>query len=488
MAENRLDIQMPDKILDLTDLLDEQVSVLIESDRIFSYQDYLQINFAAVHGSSLARYISWPTVECRHEDEAQTFVDKGTWRWQCRVCGNVQFADRLEPHAFCLMCLWPDKAWASIRFPDNIEEIEEVLLQFQGHRTINYLRDWRLGWSIEFLQARVERARMKEAQGLDPRKLSIAPSRSVGIGEIVQPTLWNNNIKEPLDDISGDNGPTEFRHGIAVGEFTTEERDAISSPPDGMFFWNETTGRMEYRSASAYEGLVDTNRVIVDEDLMGELIMAGIDQHLADAIHVNPPGQPEGLWGSLNNTSNAGSDDFRLQWQDSDDGDAPDQYDLQWREESTDSWTTIEDIGSSPFIWEDGSEVSNQNRILVRIKASNLGGSSDWTPVISLALSAGVSTPTRVRVTNATSSSLSFAWDRPRRTSGLHGSGGWSIFDQETNSFVTNGVYISNFNGAGLATVTGLTANHPYRLHLAPHITGGFSGTSNQVLGLTTLP
>ena len=486
MAENK---QLPDKILDLTDLLDEQVSVLIEANRVFSYQDYLRINFAAVHGSSLARYIFWPTVAYRYEDEAQTFVDKGTWRWQCRVCGNVQFADRLEPHAFCLMCLWPDGAWARIRFPDDIEEIEEILLQFQGHRTINYLRDWRPGWSIEFLQARVERARMKEAQGLDPKKLSIAPSRSVGIGEIVQPTLWNNNIKEPLDDISGDNGPTEFRHGIAVGEFTTEERDAISSPPDGMFFWNETTGRMEYRGASAYEGLVDTNRVIVDENLMGELIQAGIDQHLADAIHVNPPGQPEGLWGSLNNTSNAGSDDFRLQWQDSDDGDTPDQYDLQWREEETDSWTLVEDIGSSPFIWEDGADVApGALNIMVRIKANNLGGDSDWTPIIQLERIASVSTPSRVRVTSVTSSSLSFAWDRPRSISGLHGAGSWTLIDEETNSQVATGNYISNFNGAGSATVTGLTANHPYRLHLAPHITGGFAGSTSRVLGLTTLP
>mgnify|MGYP001560413045 FL=1 len=124
-----------------------------------------------------------------HTDPAFTldaFVDFGRWLVICE-CGNVMYAEPLDPIAFCNQCgnaLVPNHDARLVNFPENRVEIEAALLEREtsGHPLIKnkmadkhgasqlalmpqfkpvvVSRSWKPGETVEDL--RNEHARMKE--------------------------------------------------------------------------------------------------------------------------------------------------------------------------------------------------------------------------------------------------------------------------------------------------------------------------------------
>ena len=277
---------LDDKILDVNDLILEPLPVLANVREIRNYHDYLRVNFRRVHASDLSDYADFPGDAYVYTHMQHAFVDKGTWRWQCVGCGSVQFVDKSRLYGLCVRCTWPgDQRWAKIVMPDEMEEIEAILLQMPGRRYNNFLRDWRINWTVEYLNKRLQKAQVKMEAGEDLRKLSIAPTRTVTTGEILRASYWNNNVAEPINDISGDNGPIEFRDAIVPAAFTTGERNAFTEEPTSLFIWNSTLERLEYYDGTTYQGLLRVGDEGITETRAEELIDEAITQHLEDATH-----------------------------------------------------------------------------------------------------------------------------------------------------------------------------------------------------------
>ena len=273
---------MNDCILDIRELVRERPPVLVNSHLVRDYSSYLAVNFRAFHGSPIGSYTVMPNDLDDLRDACAAHVNKGCWIWACGHCGNTMFIDKQQLAGFCLACLWPgDGRWARIVLPVGWRQIEQLLLQMPGHRYDNDLRDWKPTWTTDVLAERISKAVEQVLAGnLRPKRLSIAPARMVSIGEIVQASYLNNNVQEPLDDMSGEHGVIEFRHGIRSGGFTTSERDAISSPPDGTLLWNETDERLDLRytdwtaafdPASANESFAQSldDKIVTPESLSG---------------------------------------------------------------------------------------------------------------------------------------------------------------------------------------------------------------------------
>ena len=363
---------MQDKIMDLNALLEEPSRILENANRIHSYHDYLAVNFQIQHQESLIRYRPFPDDIPDGPYRAKAFVDKGVWKWLCHQCGSGYFVDKRHRYGMCLCCLWPDNQWAQIVLPDDLDQIEELLLQMPGHRENNFLRDWKPTWPIGVLMGRVTKVRSKmHDPDADLRKLSIAPSRSVSIGEIVEAGYFNNNVKEPIDDLSGDNDPIEFRNAIVLAGFTTAERDALNTNilSDGFFFLNETDGTMQYRQGATFQTLVRSDRGGITSSRMEELIAAAIARHNAEATHLAPPGVPLNVSASGISTSS-----LRVTWDPPNTGGAPAGYDVQWRQGTSGSFTLVEDVTSS---WVLGGRPSSTNHQF-QVRAKNAGGTSDW--------------------------------------------------------------------------------------------------------------
>ena len=246
-----------DRILYLEDLVDEP-GVLENRYLIGNYRDYLEVEFRNIHGSELRDCQVLPVTDACMKGTAQAYVDKGMWRWQCEECGCSYFVSGRYHNGVCLTCLWPHGGnWAEVVLPENHRQIENLLLQMPGYRSRNHLRDWKPGWSERHLANRVERARHYVLAGTNPRKLSIAPTRTVSVGEIVYSDYWNDNLAEVIEDASGDNGPIEFRAAIRVGGYTTTERNALGTVPNGTIIWNETTSQWEHWNGTTWAPFVD---------------------------------------------------------------------------------------------------------------------------------------------------------------------------------------------------------------------------------------
>ena len=72
---------LDDAILGVSDVIDEPVPVLKDSEMINSYHDYLAVNYNRIHRSSLISYTNFPS-------EGQTFRRRGGLLSWTRVCGN----------------------------------------------------------------------------------------------------------------------------------------------------------------------------------------------------------------------------------------------------------------------------------------------------------------------------------------------------------------------------------------------------------------
>ena len=248
-----------DKILDLEDLVEDPLRVLAHKKQIEDYRDYLRVNYGRIHDGNLEDFAIFPNENYQYQHQISAYVDKGVWKWRCGSCGGSGFVSRTHRYALCLGCLWPGNgSWAEVVLPPNYRQIENLLLQMPGRRSINFLRDWRPDWPSDRLETRVRLARQKQQEGRDLKKLSIAPTRTVSSGESFRSFYWNNNGSEPLDDISGDNGIIEFRAGIKPASFSTAERDALMNVPNGSIIWNETNTRLE-RYAGSWGPLIESS-------------------------------------------------------------------------------------------------------------------------------------------------------------------------------------------------------------------------------------
>ena len=277
---------LDDAILDVSESLNDPVPILSNRNIINSYHDYLTVNYKRIHGGNLTDYVDYPQLGHSFAGDVRPFIDKGVWKWVCGSCGHGYVCDKGQQYGFCLYCLWPGQGqWVELVFPNNLQQVETLLLQMPGRRATNFLRDWKVHWTEGDLEYRIDMMNEKMRLGEDLRKLSIAPTRTATVGEILRSGHWNNNIKEPIDDLSGDNGPIEFRNAIVLASFTTAERDVLVNELVGMLIWNTTISAVQYYDGSEYRTLLRIDQAGIDEMTANTLITAAITAHLNAATH-----------------------------------------------------------------------------------------------------------------------------------------------------------------------------------------------------------
>ena len=243
----------PDKILAWSDYHTESEHAQVEKtykffnktvpDKPFTLLHYLQSHYYNFHlGAELP---APPTEEDpAPEEQIELFVSDGRWMWRCPRCHSGIIGERNADHpnhhnvTACMYC--PFDQWRSQVFPSNWEAIEEELMRQPGYRRSAPIRNWYLGWTLEYLQERTAKA---ELLGPNPRALSIGLSHVWGIGERLTAAGMNLWISDLIDDLAGRYGPIEFENLVrtgGVGQLQLEPRTQEPAAWEGGISYERT--------------------------------------------------------------------------------------------------------------------------------------------------------------------------------------------------------------------------------------------------------
>ena len=163
-------------------------------------------------------------------------------------------------------------------FPTNRADIEAELLKQPGHRGFAPVRNWRPGWTIEYLEERTARANGLIAAGVNfVRALSIGTPRLWSVGEILTASNMNTYISDILDDLKGTNGPIEYTDAIVIDSLTTTARNALTAT-NGMVIYNSTLNVFQRYENGAWVNHTDATSLTLSGGAQG------------DALFLNPSG------------------------------------------------------------------------------------------------------------------------------------------------------------------------------------------------------
>ena len=202
-----------------------------------------------------------PDIPITRTDQVEALIDSGRCLWVCPTCNSVTpVEDRpattpvgstgtgatwdLTPtpahYGHPSICVQCGSDWVDVMFPRNWAAIEAELLKQPGHRGFAPVRNWRPGWTIEYLEERTARANVLIAAGVNfVRALSIGTPRLWSVGEILTASNMNTYISDILDDLKGTSGPIEYTDAIVIDSLTTTERNALTAA-NGMVIYNST--------------------------------------------------------------------------------------------------------------------------------------------------------------------------------------------------------------------------------------------------------
>ena len=191
----------------------------------------------------------------------EALINSGRCLWVCPTCNSVTpVEDRLATtpvgstgtgatwdltptpahYGHPSICVQCGSDWVDVMFPTNRADIEAELLKQPGHRGFAPVRNWRPGWTIEYLEERTARANGLIAAGVNfVRALSIGTPRLWSVGEILTASNMNTYISDILDDLKGTNGPIEYTDAIVIDSLTTTARNALTAT-NGMVIYNST--------------------------------------------------------------------------------------------------------------------------------------------------------------------------------------------------------------------------------------------------------
>ena len=263
-------------------------------DKIIQHSHYKEDPLPRLEFSNLG-YSAWltkmhqiyqgedpPEVPASISTSVDAFVNAGRWLWLCVACNNATVCEVGQP-SICVECA--TQGWVNVAFPSNREEVETELLKQPGHRAHAPIRQWRPGWEISVLEDRTTRAQAAVDAGvLFPTSLSIGATRIWSVGEILTAANKNTYERNVLDDLSGDNGPIEYRGPIVIDSLTTTERNAITltgtgglgASGNGLVIYNSTKAVFERYENGAWVSYNDLAAMTIASAAQGDVFIRGV--------------------------------------------------------------------------------------------------------------------------------------------------------------------------------------------------------------------
>ena len=301
-----------DTILTWPDYRDEPRSnpAYILPRGVTDYGDYLRHYYQQVQGRPA------PSVPTGTLPEAVAEVNCGRWIWQCPACGTGLPLQGGSP-VICPAC--GTGGWHEVAWPANLSDIEAELLKQPGRRLIAPVRMWKPGWTMEDLKDRTQAAALLVAQGARlVRALSIGATRTWTLGEVPTASNFNTYISDPIDDLSGDNGPIELRDSLRVLDGTGGDRyvrlpsgttgQRPGSPADGTLRWNTTDGAIDIRESSAWRQVLDSAVVTRDNlNTNGDVGTGATQVSAGDHTHTPVTSVPTTFSGGYTGSAGSGA-------------------------------------------------------------------------------------------------------------------------------------------------------------------------------------
>ena len=208
-----------------------------------------------------------PAIDIDAIGEAVLEVNHGRWVWQCPGCYNGELVQD-EQVVICFNCAVG--GWKAPIWPENRAEIEAELLQQPGYRLLAPVRNWKPGWSMDYLRERTAKAHLLLSQGASlVRALSIGTTRIWEDAEVLTAANMNLYVSGIMDDLAGRNGEQELEDSLRVlngddgDRFlgvpggTTNQRP--SSPRAGTFRFNSTNGAIDLYNGTTWVQVLDTS-------------------------------------------------------------------------------------------------------------------------------------------------------------------------------------------------------------------------------------
>ena len=267
-----------DAILTYSDYQDDPSPMLYKA--AMDYEAWLRALYLEYQGTAA------PAVPNTLTNSVDAMVNGSRWVWMCPTCNAALPAEPGEP-SICPECGL--LGWVSVTFPSNRSAIETELLRMPGYRTRAWVRHWMPGWTITELEARTARTNTLAAAGVNPvRALSIGVPLATTVGQVLTAAFMNVNYRGPILDLSGDNGPVQFRDTIQLDSGTTAQRSA--TPANGMLRYNTSLNVFEryengawvlstHLTALTATGAARGDLVFIDSNGNLKLLAAGTDGH-----------------------------------------------------------------------------------------------------------------------------------------------------------------------------------------------------------------
>ncbi len=243
------------------------------NDKVLVHSDYRDDPLKLLDRAHM-KYVPWldamhqvhrgqdpPDIPITRTGQVEALINSGRCLWVCPTCNSVTPVENrpattpvgstgtgatwdLTPtpahYGHPSICVQCGSDWVDVIFPTNRAAIEAELMNQPGHRGFAPVRNWRPGWTLEYLQERTARANELIVAGVGfIRALSIGTPRLWSVGEILTASNMNTYISDILDDLKGTNGPIEYTDAIVIDSLTTTERDALTAV-NGMVIYNST--------------------------------------------------------------------------------------------------------------------------------------------------------------------------------------------------------------------------------------------------------
>ena len=275
------------------------------NDKVLVHSDYRDDPLKLLDRAHM-KYVPWldamhqvhrgqdaPDIPITRTGQVEALINSGRCLWVCPTCNSVTpVEDRLATtpvgstgtgatwdltptpahYGHPSICVQCGSDWVDVMFPTNRADIEAELLKQPGHRGFAPVRNWRPGWTIEYLEERTARANGLIAAGVNfVRALSIGTPRLWSVGEILTASNMNTYISDILDDLKGTNGPIEYTDAIVIDSLTTTARNALTAT-NGMLIYNSTLNVFQRYENGAWVDHTHANTLTLASGAQGDVL------------------------------------------------------------------------------------------------------------------------------------------------------------------------------------------------------------------------
>ena len=290
-----------DTILAYEDYRHEQPRVLdahygtgAETRIAWSYREWAEWCYERLQGAPA------PAVPAGETPVWSAVVNAGRWTTRCPACRGGLIVSPADPVVICPLCPSP---WATVEFPPERAELEQLLLQLPGRRLGAPTRNWVPGQTPDDIRALVERAERLVKAGADPtllRALSVGATRNWVVGEILTAANENTYVSDILDDLAGRNGVIELEDSVTIASGSAGDRylrvpsgATNQRPPHaaGRLRFNTTLSLPEISDGNSWKQTGD-QPILTYETLNAANDVGTGSQQVARGNHTHLPGEP----------------------------------------------------------------------------------------------------------------------------------------------------------------------------------------------------